>query len=72
MNEKIAKAGAFLYRSAFRRSPARAAVSSFGMVILLGTFLLTLPISSRARQWTALVDALFTATSAVCVTGLLV
>ncbi|MHC4591527.1 MAG: TrkH family potassium uptake protein [Planctomycetota bacterium] len=72
MNEKIAKAGAFLYRSAFRRSPARAAVSSFGMVILFGTFLLTLPISSRAREWTALVDALFTATSAVCVTGLLV
>ena len=43
----------------------------FGM-ILLGTFLLMLPFSSRAGAATPFSDALFTATSAVCVTGLVV
>ena len=43
----------------------------FGM-ILLGTFLLMLPFSSRAGVATPFSDALFTATSAVCVTGLVV
>lgn len=43
----------------------------FGM-ILLGTFLLMLPFSSRAGAVTPFGDALFTATSAVCVTGLVV
>ncbi|MDP8911570.1 MAG: Trk family potassium uptake protein [Actinomycetota bacterium] len=41
-------------------------------MILLGTVLLSLPIASRAGTWTPPVDALFTATSAVCVTGLVV
>jgi trk system potassium uptake protein TrkH len=72
MGEKIRKAGVSLLRFTFRRSPARAAVASFALVILLGTLLLTLPVSSRARQWTSPVDAVFTATSALCVTGLLV
>lgn len=45
---------------------------SFFTVIAIGTFLLTLPISSRAGAWTSPVDALFTATSATCVTGLVV
>ena len=44
----------------------------FAGVILLGAFLLTLPISSKAREWTSFIDALFTSTSAVCVTGLVV
>lgn len=72
MAEMIRKLGAFLFRFAFRKSAARTAVASFAVVIAMGTVLLTLPISSRARQWTSPVDALFTATSAVCVTGLLV
>ena len=41
-------------------------------VILTGSFLLMLPISSKAGAWTPFVDALFTATSATCVTGLIV
>lgn len=45
---------------------------SFLLVILLGSILLCLPISSRSREWTSLLDALFTATSATCVTGLIV
>jgi trk system potassium uptake protein TrkH len=55
-----------------RFTPARAIASSFAGTILLGTGLLTLPVASAERQGTALLDALFTATSAVCVTGLVV
>ncbi len=46
--------------------------SGFGAVIIIGTVLLMLPISSSAQTWTPPIDALFTATSAVCVTGLVV
>ncbi len=44
----------------------------FLIVILTGSFLLMLPISSQSGQYTRFIDALFTATSAVCVTGLVV
>ena len=44
----------------------------FLLLILLGSLLLTLPISSVSRQWTPFSDSFFTATSAVCVTGLIV
>lgn len=44
----------------------------FLMIILCGTFFLMLPISSRAREGTDFLSALFTATSATCVTGLVV
>ena len=47
-------------------------ILGFVAVILLGTGLLMLPVSSRAGTWTSIDDALFTATSAVCVTGLVV
>lgn len=39
-------------------------------VILLGTILLMLPLSSKDGWVTPFLDALFTSTSAVCVTGL--
>ena len=42
----------------------------FLAVILLGTVLLTLPAASRSGKGIGLFDSLFTATSAVCVTGL--
>ena len=44
---------------------------SFVLVIALGTLLLTLPIASRNGRL-GVVDAMFTATSATCVTGLVV
>ena len=44
----------------------------FAGVILLGALILTLPISSKSHEWTSFIDALFTSTSAVCVTGLVV
>ena len=42
------------------------------VIILTGALLLTLPISSKSGEWTPFLDALFTATSATCVTGLVV
>ena len=47
-------------------------VLMFLTVILIGSFLLTLPVSAKARGWTSPLDAVFTATSATCVTGLVV
>ena len=52
--------------------PALALVYGFVALILIGTILLVLPFSSATGEWTPLVDAFFTATSAVCVTGLVV
>jgi len=51
-------------------SPARALVLSFLFLIVVGTAALMLPGSALPGRRTGLVDALFTATSAVCVTGL--
>jgi trk system potassium uptake protein TrkH len=52
-------------------SPAQVLVLSFVTLIASGTVLLRLPFSA-ARDPLTLLDALFTATSAVCVTGLIV
>jgi trk system potassium uptake protein len=50
--------------------PARLMALSFGGVALLGTALLSLPICSKNMSSVSLVDNLFMALSAVCVTGL--
>ena len=50
--------------------PLRVVVAGFAGLIALGTILLMLPISSRTEP-VGLVTALFTSTSAVCVTGLI-
>lgn len=44
----------------------------FAVVIATGTLLLCLPVASKSREWTPLLDCAFTATSATCVTGLVV
>lgn len=51
--------------------PSRIFVLGFLMVILLGTILLMLPISINEGKNVSFIDALFTSTSAVCVTGLI-
>ncbi|MDN5761631.1 MAG: TrkH family potassium uptake protein [Microlunatus sp.] len=51
------------------RHPSRAVVAAFLLAVLVGAALLELPISARSGH-TQVVTALFTATSAVCVTGL--
>ena len=47
-------------------------ILSFFGLILIGTLLLMLPISSRQRSVTSFSDSMFTAVSATCVTGLVV
>jgi trk system potassium uptake protein TrkH len=47
-------------------------VYGFAGVIILGTILLMLPVASKTGQFTSPVNTLFTAASAVCVTGLVV
>lgn len=52
--------------------PARTILISFLMVILLGSVLLQLPIAAADGNGLSFINALFTSTSAVCVTGLIV
>ena len=47
-------------------------ILGFAGVILLGALVLMLPIATASRTWTPFHEALFTSTSAVCVTGLVV
>ena len=58
----------FLYRI----RPAGMMVLGFGSVILIGALLLMTPFASNSGTSTSFINCLFTATSAVCVTGLVV
>lgn len=53
-----------------RLTPLRSIALGFILLILLGALLLMLPVSTRNGRVASLTDALFTATSACCVTGL--
>ena len=53
-------------------SPVKLVVISYLVVILIGAFLLAQPFASRTHQPTHFIDAFFTSTSAVAVTGLVV
>lgn len=55
-----------------RLSSSQIIILGFAAVILIGSLLLTLPFAVKNGQGTTFSDALFTATSAVCVTGLVV
>lgn len=55
-----------------RFSPTSLIVSSFAALVLIGSLLLWLPVASSDGQSVRYVDALFTATAASCVTGLIV
>ena len=63
-----------LYRFWTRRpkalSPTKIIAITFAGIVLLGTLLLMLPVSARDGQSTPFLPSLFTATSATCVTGL--
>ena len=54
-----------------KQPPGRLIALGFAAVILIGSVLLMLPISIRPGVEVAYIDALFTSTSAVCVTGLI-
>ena len=51
-------------------SATRVIALVFAAIIALGTLLLSLPVASRSGERCSVLDALFTATSATCVTGL--
>jgi potassium uptake TrkH family protein len=63
-------AGGWFSRSA-RRRPGQLVVAGFAVAVVVGTLLLLLPAASTGAG-PSLLEALFTATSAVCVTGLVV
>lgn len=46
-------------------------LGGYCLIILVGSILLALPVSTREGGWTPLTDCFFTATSATCVTGLI-
>lgn len=74
--KRLAKVSGQFYKLLFHHSE-RMLAFTFGMLILTGTLLLWLPISQsnsadQSGPGLSLIDALFTATSAVCVTGLTV
>ncbi|GGJ78893.1 trk system potassium uptake protein TrkH [Anoxybacillus voinovskiensis] len=52
--------------------PPKVLVLGFALIIMLGALLLTLPIATNDGRGLPWLDALFTATSATCVTGLVV
>lgn len=55
-----------------KMQPTQIMVIGFATVVLIGGLLLNLPIATQSGESIGLLDALFTATSAVCVTGLVV
>ena len=59
-------------RRKFNISPTQTVVISFAVIIFIGSILLNLPMASKSGQSIGYIDALFTATSATCVTGLVV
>ncbi|MCW2667786.1 MAG: ATPase [Frankiales bacterium] len=52
--------------------PAQVVVAGFSAAVVVGTLLLLLPTARRGEGGASVVEALFTATSAICVTGLVV
>ena len=59
-------------KSKLKLSTTHIILFSFLIAVLVGAVLLSLPISSATGEWTPFVDALFTSTTATCVTGLVV
>ena len=62
----------FLKMNSLKLTSSRTIILSFLGLILFGTLLLMLPFATRSGQSASFLDALFTATSASCVTGLIV
>ncbi|NIK70158.1 TrkH family potassium uptake protein [Paenibacillus sp. BK720] len=60
------------YLNILKWSPPRILVFGFAMIIIIGAILLSMPFASNDGSRLPFIDALFTATSATCVTGLVV
>ncbi len=73
--DPMAEEPALPYRSRIPRvtlSPAHTIIGGFASIILVGAILLSLPVASESGRSTPFLTSLFTATSATCVTGLVV
>ena len=68
--KRISRDLGHFFREFTTSSPARFAILVFLLLIALWTTLLSLPISSATHSRTSFADALFTAVSTICVTGL--
>ena len=64
--------GRYMLKSFEKWSSVQIITMGFLLIILLGAMILSLPICSSNYTYTNFIDSLFTATSAVCVTGLVV
>jgi len=60
------------YKKRGKVSPVRTIVLAFASIVLIGTFLLMLPCAAASGTGSDFLTALFTATSATCVTGLVI
>ena len=60
------------FKRKLKINPALQIVLGFFVLILVGTFFLCLPISSASGEWLSFVDGIFTSTSAVSTSGLIV
>ena len=60
------------FRKMDRITPAQIIILGFLFLITVGTALLMLPVSTSGPGGASFLDALFTATSATCVTGMVV
>lgn len=69
MNRKFSQPG---QHKVYLLSQTQYIAYGFFILILAGTFLLMLPVSSRSGEGASFLDALFTSTSASCVTGLVI
>ena len=67
---RIRRLNAFLKN--ITAQPARTLMASFILAIITGTILLMLPFTTSEASGLSFIDSLFTATSAICVTGLIV
>lgn len=66
------KSTILIEKKQFTLTSSRIILLGFAMAIIVGTILLAMPISSSSEESVGLLNALFTSTSAVCVTGLVV
>ena len=59
------------FKQFFKMTPAKYILLGFAALILVGAALLCLPISNADGEWLSFIDALFSSTTSVCVTGLM-
>ncbi len=64
--------GVIMRKNKRQLSSSQIIILGFAAVILLGSLMLTFPVATRDGKGASFTDAIFTATSAVCVTGLIV